>query len=153
MRSCVRPGDRVALIVSDMSRFWMRQDLIVPHLVDYLLDDCALPPEALTIVIANGTHPGGDEKTLRTLVTNGVFDRVRVVNHDCQADDLVCLGTTSFGTEVAVNPIAAQADLCVCLGAATYHVMAGFGGGRKSILPGISSEATIRQNHALSLDP
>ena len=31
--------------------------------------------------------------------------------------------------------------------------MAGFGGGRKSILPGISSEATIRQNHALSLDP
>ena len=153
LRACVRPGDRVALIVSDMSRFWMRQDLVVPHLVSYLLDDCALPPENVTIVVANGTHPGGDEKELRTLVTDAVFERVRVVNHDCRADDLVTLGTTSFGTEVAVNRVAAQADLCVCLGAATFHIMAGFGGGRKSILPGISGDATIRRNHALSLDP
>ncbi|MCR5844402.1 MAG: lactate racemase domain-containing protein, partial [Oscillospiraceae bacterium] len=77
----------------------------------------------------------------------------RVVNHDFRADDLVTLGTTSFGTVVSVNRIAAEADLCVCLGAATFHIMAGFGGGRKSILPGISGEATIRSNHALSLDP
>ena len=153
LRSCVKPGDHVALVISDMSRFWMRQDRVVPHLVEYLLSDCGLSAENITIVVANGTHPGGDEKDLRTLVTDSVFDRIRVVNHDCRADDLVMLGTTSCGTEVRVNRIAAQADLCLCLGAATYHIMAGFGGGRKSILPGISSEATIRQNHALSLDP
>ena len=153
LRDCIRAGNNAALIISDMSRFWMRQDLVVPHLVDYLLDDCGLAAEDLTILVANGTHPGGGEKELRTLVTDAVFDRIRVVNHDCRADDLVTLGTTSFGTEVAVNGIAARADLCLCLGAATYHVMAGFGGGRKSILPGISGEATIRHNHALSLDP
>lgn len=153
LRRCVKPGDRVALIVSDMSRFWMRQDLVAPHLVSYLLDDCGLRAEDVTIVIANGTHPGGDERDLRTLVTDAVYERVRVINHDCRAADLVPLGVTSFGTEVAVNRIAAEADLCVCLGAATFHIMAGFGGGRKSILPGISGETTIRQNHALSLDP
>ena len=153
LRECVRPGEKVALVISDMSRFWMRQDLVVPHLVAYLLEDCALSPEDVTILVANGTHPGGDEKDLRTLVTDAVYERVRVVNHDCRADDLVALGTTSFGTEVTVNRIAAQADLCICLGAATFHIMAGFGGGRKSILPGISGETTIRQNHALSLDP
>ena len=153
LRSCVKPGDKVALIISDMSRFWMRQDRVVPCLVEYLLADCVLPEENITIVVANGTHPGGDEAELRTLVTDTVYDRIRVVNHDCKADDLVTLGTTSFGTEVAVNAIAARADLCLCLGAATFHVMAGFGGGRKSILPGISAEKTIRQNHALSLDP
>ncbi len=153
LRCCVKPGDKVALVISDMSRFWMRQDRVVPHLVDYLLYDCCLPEENLTIVVANGTHPGGDEADLRRLVTDAVYDRIRVVNHSCRAEDLVFLGTTSYGTEVSVNPIAAQADLCLCLGAATYHIMAGFGGGRKSILPGISSEATIRQNHALSLDP
>ena len=153
LRCCVKPGDKVALVISDMSRFWMRQDRVVPHLVDYLLYDCCLPEENLTIVVANGTHPGGDEADLRRLVTDAVYDRIRVVNHNCRAEDLVFLGTTSYGTEVSVNPIAAQADLCLCLGAATYHIMAGFGGGRKSILPGISSEATIRQNHALSLDP
>ena len=32
-----KAGDTVALVVSDMTRFWMRQDLVVPHLVDYLI--------------------------------------------------------------------------------------------------------------------
>ena len=36
----VTPGSTVALVVSDMSRFWMRQDLVVPHLVDYLTQRC-----------------------------------------------------------------------------------------------------------------
>ncbi len=153
LRDCVRPGQTVTMIISDMSRFWMRQDLVIPHLVEYLLEDCGITPEDITILVANGTHPGGDEKALRTLVTDSVFDRIRVLNHDCRANDTVSLGKTSFGTGVAVNSIAAGADLCLCLGAATYHVMAGFGGGRKSILPGICSESAIRHNHSLSLDP
>ena len=152
LRRCIKPEDNVALIISDMSRFWMRQDLVVPCLVEYLLDDCGLSADNVTILVANGTHPGGSEEELRTLVTDAVYERVRVVNHDCRADGMAVLGTTTFGTEVSVNAAAVRADLCLCLGAATYHVMAGFGGGRKSILPGISSEKTIKQNHALSLD-
>lgn len=152
LRERIRPGQTAVLVVSDMSRFWMRQDLVVPCLVEYLLDDCGLSAENVTILVANGTHPGGSEEELRTLVTDAVYERVRVVNHDCRADGMAVLGTTTFGTEVSVNAAAVRADLCLCLGAATYHVMAGFGGGRKSILPGISSEKTIKQNHALSLD-
>lgn len=153
LRERIRKDQTVVLVISDMSRFWMRQDLVIPHLVEYLLADCGLSPEHVTILVANGTHPGGSEKELRTLVTDAVYERIRVVNHDCRGEDMVTLGITSFGTEVAVNGLAVRADLCLCLGAVTYHVMAGFGGGRKSILPGISSERTIRQNHALSLDP
>ena len=152
LRERIRPGQTAVLVVSDMSRFWMRQDLVVPCLVEYLLDDCGLSADNVTILVANGTHPGGSEEELRTLVTDAVYERVRVVNHDCRADGMAVLGTTTFGTEVSVNAAAVRADLCLCLGAATYHVMAGFGGGRKSILPGISSEKTIKQNHALSLD-
>ena len=152
LRQRVRPGDRVALVISDMTRFWMRQDLVIPHLVDYLIDECGVQPEHLTIVVANGTHIGGDEQELRTLVTDGVYDRVRVKNHDCEAKDLAYLGTTPHETPVWIDRTAAEADLVVCLGAATHHVMAGFGGGRKSILPGISGLETIRHNHAYSLD-
>ena len=82
-----------------------------------------------------------------------MYDRFNVVNHDARAKDLVELGTTSFGTRVLVNPIAACADKVICLGACTHHVMAGFGGGRKSILPGVCGLTTIRENHAHSLDP
>lgn len=153
LRECIHAGQTAVLVISDMSRFWMRQDLVIPHLVEYLLSDCGLSPEDVTILVANGTHPGGSEKELRILVTDAVYERIRVVNHDCRGKDLITLGTTSFGTTVTVNGIAVRADLCICLGAVTYHVMAGFGGGRKSILPGISAEQTIKQNHALSLDP
>ena len=148
-----RAGDTVALVVSDMTRFWMRQDLVVPHLVDYLTERCGVREEDITIVIANGTHIGGDEQELRTLVTDAVYDRVKVKNHDCEAKDLVYLGTTPHGTPVSIDRTAAEADLVVCLGAVTHHVMAGFGGGRKSILPGISGMETICHNHAYSLDP
>ena len=148
-----KPGERVALVISDMSRFWMRQDKVIPPLVDYLRDECGIPEDHVTIIVANGTHDGGDEKELRTLVTDGVYDRVRVVNHDCLAKDLVYLGTTAHDTPVWINAEAAHADRVICLGACTHHVMAGFGGGRKSILPGISGMETICHNHAYSLDP
>ncbi len=147
-----RGGDTVALVVSDMTRFWMRQDLVIPHLVDYLTERCGVREADITIVVANGTHLGGGEQELRTLVTDAVYERVRVENHDCEAKDLVYLGTTPHGTKVEINRTAAEADLVVCLGAVTQHVMAGFGGGRKSILPGISGRETIFHNHAFSLD-
>ncbi len=149
----VRPGESVCLVISDMSRFWMRQDLVIPPLLDYLFTRCGTKKENVTILVANGTHPGGDEKTLRTLVTDAVYDAVPVINHDCLSPDLVYMGTTAHGTPVWIHPAAAKADKVICLGACVHHVMAGFGGGRKSILPGISGLETIRHNHAFSLDP
>ena len=89
LKNLALPGLKVALVVSDMTRFWMRQDLVVPHLVDYLLEVCGVKPSDLTIVIANGTHIGGNEQELRTLVTDGVYDRIRVANTDCEAKDHV----------------------------------------------------------------
>ena len=153
LNAFVRPGQSVCLVISDMSRFWMRQDRVIPPLLRYLEEKCGAGPEAITILVANGTHIGGDEKELRTLVTDAVYERYRVVNHDCLADDLVYLGTTPHQTPVWINPIAANADRVICLGACVHHVMAGFGGGRKSILPGISGMDTIKHNHAYALDP
>ena len=143
----------IAIIVSDMTRFWMRQDLIVPLIVEYLIDKCGKDYSDLRIVIATGTHVGASEEDLRTLVTPAIYERVKTINHDCRAADLVYIGTTDYGTRVSVNRDVAEADLVICLGAATYHVMAGFGGGRKSILPGVSSLETIKHNHAYSLAP
>ena len=152
LRALAVPGQKIALVVSDITRFWMRQDLVIPHLTDYLTAVCGVDPADVTIVVANGTHPGGSESELRTLVTDAVFDRFRVENHDCEAADLVYLGTTAHDTPVWVNRTVATAGLVICLGACAHHIMAGFGGGRKSILPGVSGLATIRHNHAYSLD-
>ncbi|NCB42968.1 MAG: nickel-dependent lactate racemase [Clostridia bacterium] len=147
-----KTGDKIAIIVSDLSRFWMRQDLVVPHLVDYLNNICQIPDPDIVLVIANGTHAGGSSQDLEKLVTKEVASRIEIVNHNCMADDLVYIGTTSRGTEVSVNPYVASRKV-ITLGACTHHVMAGFGGGRKSILPGVASAKAIRQNHAHALDP
>ena len=152
LKDWLASGDRVCLIISDMSRFWMRQDRVIPPLVNYM-NRAGIPDDQITILVANGTHIGGDEHELRTLVTNAIYDRVRVVNHDCTAPNLVDIGITPHGTRVKIHPIAAHADKVVCLGACTHHVMAGFGGGRKSILPGVSAMDSICHNHAFALDP
>ena len=34
LRGWLQPGDQVTLIISDMSRFWMRQDLVIPARVE-----------------------------------------------------------------------------------------------------------------------
>lgn len=152
LRKVAKKGDSIAIVISDMTRFWMRQDRIVPLLVSYLVDNVGFSYDDIKIIVATGTHVGSSVEDLKTLVTEDVYDKVEVLNHDCRADDLVYLGTTSYGTVVKVNKVAADADLVICLGAATYHVMAGFGGGRKSILPGIASLETIKHNHAYSLE-
>lgn len=152
LREFLRPEDQVTLIISDMSRFWMRQDLVIPHLVSYICGQCGVPAGNLVILVATGTHIGGDVAELRTLVTDAVYDAVRVVNHNCLDEGLIHIGTTSRGTRVEVNPLAVGRKV-VALGAAAQHVMAGFGGGRKSILPGICSMRSIKQNHAHALDP
>ncbi len=68
--------------------------LVVPASCDYLLEVCGVKPSDLTIVIANGTHIGGNEQELRTLVTDGVYDRIRVETMIARRRILSILGTT-----------------------------------------------------------
>ena len=152
LKDSVKPSMKIAIVVSDITRFWMRQDKVIPHLVDYLTDICKIPSSSISIVIATGTHVGGDEAEMRTIVTDRIFETVNVENHDCHSSDLVYIGTTDFGNRIVINRTVAMADFVICIGAATHHIMAGFGGGRKSILPGVSSYETIMCNHAFSLD-
>ncbi len=147
-----KKGDKIALIVSDMTRFWMRQDLVVPHVVDYLYNICKIPYSDMIIVIATGTHFAGTDEDTNTLVTADVASKVEVIYHDCEDPDLTYICTTSRGTVLSVNKeVAVRKNIAI--GACTQHVMAGFGGGRKSILPGVASMEAIKQNHAHSLDP
>ncbi len=147
-----KKGDKIAIIVSDMTRFWMRQDLVVPHVVSYLRDVCKIPYSDMVIVISTGTHEAGSDEDTKTLLTEEVASNIEVIYHDCNDSDLTYICTTSRGTVLRINKEVASRKV-VAIGACTQHVMAGFGGGRKSILPGVASMEAIKQNHAHSLDP
>ena len=152
LSALVAPEDKVTIVISDITRFWMRQDRVCAQLIPYLHDTLGVDYANIVILVALGTHRPQTEAELRKLVTGEVYERVRVVNHDCMAEDLVYIGTTSRGTEVNINPLAVGRKLITVSGT-IHHLMAGYGGGRKSILPGICGKRTINQNHIHSLSP
>ncbi|WP_409969417.1 nickel-dependent lactate racemase [Bengtsoniella intestinalis] len=148
----VTPQDPITIVISDMTRFWMRQDLVCEQLVRYLHETLGIPFENLVVLVAVGTHRGHSQEELAKLSSQYVFDHVKVVDHSADAPDLVAIGTTSLGTVVEVNPLAIGRKV-ICVGGTVHHIMAGYGGGRKSIVPGIASRETIKQNHQRALDP
>ena len=150
LNELVAPDHRIAIIVSDITRAWQRNDITLPVLLDYL-NEAGVADGNVTIVIGVGAHRSNTESEFVELCSAEVCHRVRVVNHDAWDSDMTYLGKTSRGTEVAVNPIVAKADRLILTGGVIYHYMAGFGGGRKSILPGAASLRTIQQNHLLAL--
>lgn len=150
LKEVIDKDDKVTIVISDLTRFWQRQDLICEQLVDYLVNVNKVKYENIVIVIALGSHRKQSEEELCKLASKRVYEKVKVVNHDCDAKDLVNVGTTPSGTEVYVNPLVVGRKVIMVTGT-VHHIMAGFGGGRKSVIPGVAGRQTIRQNHIKSL--
>jgi len=109
----------------------------------------------VTLLVACGTHTAPNEEDLKRILgayMNTYAPQFTLEIHNCDAKDLVFVGTTSRGTPVMLNRSYVEAEVKILTGDITLHYYAGFGGGRKSILPGISSRETIQRNHALLLD-
>lgn len=146
LKEIVKKDDKVTVVISDLTRYWQRQDLICKELVDYLVNEIGVEYKNIVILVAVGTHRKQTEEELCKLASKEIYDKVKVINHDCDADDLVCVGKTKLGTEVYVNPLVLNRKVIMITGT-VHHIMAGFGGGRKSIIPGVASRETIKQNH------
>lgn len=150
LKEVINKDDMVTIVISDLTRFWQRQDLICEQLVNYLTEEINVKFENIVVVVALGSHRKQSEEELCKLASQSVYNKVKVVNHDCDAEDLVKVGTTTLGTEVYVNPLVVGRKVIMVTGT-VHHIMAGFGGGRKSVIPGVAGRQTIGQNHIQSL--
>src|SRR5512143_75837 len=147
LRYMVKPGETVAIVVSDITRAWQRNDLTLPLLLDYL-NGAGVADDRITVIIAVGGHRQNTESEFEEICSPAVCHRVRVVNHKAwETENMVPIGRTSRGTKVAVNKIAAGVDRIILTGGVVYHYMVGYGGGRKSVMPGVCALETIKQNH------
>ena len=121
--------------------------LLLP-LVDEL-HQAGISENQITIIIAGGLHRPSTREEIAQIVGNDWVKRLTVVNHNAlDSDRLTFLGKTKRGTPVWINSLVSESDLCIALGQVEPHEYAGFTGGRKSILPGVSGEETIRFNHS-----
>ncbi len=153
LRDMLTPGGTVAITVSDITRGWQKNADTLPFLLDYL-NTAGVADDKITIIIAVGAYRRNTPAEFVELCGPEVCHRVRVVNHDAWDEkNMVSLGRTSRGTAVAVSRIAMEADTLILTGGVIYHYMVGYGGGRKSVMPGVCSNRTIQTCHLWSLEP
>jgi len=145
-----KKGEKIVIIVSDYTRASYNFDKFIPIILNEL-NNLGIPDQDISLIMSTGDHRDQTWEQHLLVVGEEVLNRVKVYDHDCMASDLVDLGTTSRGTKVLINRMVYDADKVIVTGGITYHLLAGFGGGRKSIAPGVSGYQTIQENHGLAL--
>lgn len=145
-----KAGDKVTIVVSDITRLVKLHEYLPP--VVKRLNTLGIPDEDIMILVATGTHRGQTPEEHKKIVGEELYSRIQVIDHDCDHSEMVYVGTTPRGTKVVVNSLVVERKV-ILTGGIVHHLMAGFGGGRKSIIPGVASRKTIAENHLHSLDP
>ncbi len=141
-----RGRDNAVIVISDITRP-VPNRLLLPGILQQL-EAAGLAPEKITILIATGIHRPNEGDELIQLVGREIAERYPVINHfSKRQEDMVQVGSVGDGVPAYVNRHYVEADLKILTGFIEPHMWAGFSGGRKSILPGISSAETLKYMH------
>jgi len=151
LKDIVRPGEKIVIVTSDITRY-TGSEVYLPILVDHL-NACGIPDTDMEIVVALGIHRAQTEAEHRK-IAGSLYSRIRITDHNCDNPaDLVTLGRTAGGIVVTVNKRVAEADRVIVTGTAGFHYFAGFGGGRKGLVPGVASRETCMATHFAVFNP
>jgi len=149
LRERVRPGESVAIVTSDITRP-MPTHVVMPPLLEELYE-AGIRRQDITLVFALGSHRPHTEAERRKLAGERAWADIRCVDSDPAR--CVRLGCTSRGTPVDIDSLVANADRRICLGNIEYHYFAGYSGGAKALMPGVSTREAIQRNHSMMVLP
>lgn len=113
------------------------------------LHQAGVPTQGITILIATGLHRPATSDEIERIVGPRIASAYRVVNHDARL--LAAhryLGQSHRGTPAYIDGRFLAADLHITLGFIEQHLMLGFSGGRKLIVPGLAAQETIKTIHS-----
>lgn len=147
LSSIVKPNDRIAIIVTDISRP-CPDDKLLPPILDEL-GRKGIRDDQITIVVATGMHRPMTEQELKDKLGEEVYDRLEIINHVCTNDEsLKFIGETpNLKIPLWVNKEVVEADRVISTGIVDTHIFAGYSGGGKSVMPGVSGLKTIEEMH------
>lgn len=134
------------IVISDITRPVPNRLLLPPIIAK--LEEAGISAGSIRILIATGIHRPNEGAELEQLVGREIAANYQVINHlSKNDDDMVLVGHIGDGVPAYVNRHYVNADLKILTGFIEPHMWAGFSGGRKSILPGISSVKTLQFMH------
>jgi nickel-dependent lactate racemase len=145
LRDLVRRGQKVALIVTDITRK-LPEEIIVPLLIKEL-EAGGIRKRDMAAVVATGTHRPNTPEELREKF-GSVVDEIAFINHDpWNPEELVRLGVSEGGIPLLFNRRVVEADIRISTGVIETHLFAGYSGGVKSMAVGVAGEETIAATH------
>lgn len=140
-------------VMSDLERFARA------GVVTLVVNDATRPPSypmleplrdvldgKVRVLFATGTHRPVTLKE-RNCLLGGCFAGAPWKSNDCDSRDMVGIGETSRGTKVKIDPWLLDGYPVLSVNSVEPHYFAGFTGGRKSFLPGVSARETVVANH------
>lgn len=139
-----RGKQEVVIIFDDMARV-TRVAEMVPHVLEELAA-AGIPDSRIRFIGACGCHQAMNRLDFVKKLGEEVLARFPVYNHD-PFHNCVNVGTTTSGNKVLINAEVMKCDLKIGIGSIVPHIMAGFGGGGKILLPGVAAFGAIVALH------
>jgi nickel-dependent lactate racemase len=137
------------VVISDITRP-VPNRIILPPMLN-ILEESGVKKEDITILIATGMHRPNQGKELESMVGREIMDNYKIVNNYCRkAEDYRKIDEID-GAPIELNKHYLDADLKILTGLIEPHFYAGYSGGCKALLPGISSYETMKLMHSFKI--
>ncbi|HWQ75204.1 MAG TPA: nickel-dependent lactate racemase [Syntrophomonas sp.] len=152
LRDIAKGKKNAGIIVNDITRPYPG-GLLVEEIA-YELSQAGFTDDQIFLVVAYGNHRSNTHEELCSMFGEQVVERFRIVHH-CATDEskLVTMGRTAGGVEVQINKEFAEAEVKITTGCITPHQLAGYSGGRKSVIPGIAGINSLKAHHSFPIRP
>ena len=144
LKEIAQGKQNAVIVVEDISRPTYMEEIL--NIILSQLNTVGLSDEKITILFALGSHRPLDRRDSIKKLGLSIVDRINIENHH-PYENLVYIGESQKGTPIYLNKTYHDADLKIAVGTVVPHPLAGFGGGAKIILPGISGIETLFANH------
>ncbi len=144
LRNIAKGKKTAVIVVDDLSRPTPAYKIL--PLIAKELKEAGVKEKNISIIMGLGAHRPMLREDLINKLGRSIYDSFPVYNHH-PFENLVDLGTSSRGTPIRINKLFMSAEVKIGMGCIMPHTYAGFGGGGKIVLPGISGIDTLKANH------
>lgn len=147
LRDMVKPGKKIAIVVDDVSRAVPTAEMLLP-IVDELVS-AGINKKDITVIVAVGLHRKLTESEHKKILGK-LHGKIAIINHDAyKKENLTFLCTMAkSGINVYINRKFFEADIKILTGDIEYHQFVGYGGGAKSVFPGLGDRKSIEISHS-----
>lgn len=146
----VGPDQKIAIIVNDITR-----PTPSAYLIPFVLEElevAGVSDDNITFYFALGLHRALGEDEMKKLLGEAVYSRFKCVQHEVGSYPVTSFGRTSRGTPIEIYEDIPKNDFIIGVGEVGFHYYAGYSGGAKSVLPGVSSKESVIANHKMMIE-